>query len=62
MDYLSDDGKHITQMLVDKFSTLLTENEMPVTTFERLNLTEQFQAIESFQRRRRDLKHATLHE
>ena len=62
IDYLSDDCKQITQLLVDKFRTLLEENDMSDSEFRRLALTEQFQTIEDFQRNARNLKHEKLFE
>ena len=46
IDYMSDDCKQITQMLTDKFKTLLDENGMSETDFACLTLTDQFQTIE----------------
>ena len=62
MDYMSDEGHQITQLLIDKYGPMLEENRMAPKVFSSLSLSEQFEVIEDFQRRRRDNKHEMLHE
>ena len=40
MDYMSDEGHQITQLLVDKYGPLLEENEMAPSVFGDLTLSE----------------------
>jgi len=40
MDYLSDEGRQITDLLIDKFKPLLDENSVEPAEFRALALTE----------------------